>query len=197
MSTPLIVLGRIGRPHGVAGLLHVDRAGENLRAFIGKEIQLCKGHGNAAQLQQADVAKTLVLGRCEPAKGEVTRVQFAGMTDRDEAAALTNLLLAVPRADLAQIAAAKRTKPPQGLHDLWFFEIIGLTVIDAESSQAFARITHVEELGHNTLIALEPLPNQTLLTRNLDIPLEYPHWGNADQAAHTITLAEWKPFAEA
>lgn len=197
MPVPLIVLGRVGRPHGVTGLLHIDRPGDNLREFTGKEVHLCKAHGNSAILDETSVVKSIVLTRCEPAKGEVTRIQFANLRDRDEAANLTNLLVAVPQSDLSAIAAAKRKSPPQGLHDLWFFEIMGLTVVDAESQIPFARITHIEDLGHNTLIALEPLPNQSLLQRRLDIPLEYPHWENADLNARSIKLSEWKAFAEA
>jgi len=181
----------------VAGLLHVDRAGDNLRAFTGKRIQLCAATSNAVLLEPAAATKTLLLTRCEPAKGEVTRIALEGYTDRDLSATLTNFLITVPRSELLEVVARQRTAAPQGLADLWYFEMVGLTVRDAETDQPFARILRVEELGHNALVTLEPLTGQTLLSRPFDLPLEYPHWGNVDLSNQQITLAEWKLFAEA
>lgn len=179
------------------GQLHVDRAGENLRAFAGKTVQLCEAHGNSVLLPAETPTKSILLKRCDPAKGEVSRVVFEGLADRDQAATLTNLLIVVPRSELAQLVAAARPTAPQHLADLWYFEIIGLSVRDAESSQAFAHITSVEELGQNTLVTVEPLPGQTLLTRRFELPLDYPHWQNVDISRNEVTLAEWRPFAEA
>lgn len=142
-------------------------------------------------------SKSIRLKRCDPAKGEVARVTFEGLADRDQAATLTNLLIAVPRSELSELAAAARKGEPEHLSDLWFFEMIGLAVRDAESTTPFARITAVEELGQNTLVTLEPLPGQTLLTRRLELPLEYPHWQNVDVSRNEVTLSEWKAFAEA
>jgi len=194
---PLVVIGRIGRPHGVAGLLHVDRAGDNLRAFTGQEVHLCAASNNAALLDAHVTSRHVKLARCEPAKGDVTRIALEGFTDRDQAAALTNFLIAMPRSELMAVVAKHRKGQPQGLADLWYFEMIGLTVRDAESNEPFARIYKVEDLGHNALVTLEPLPVQTLLSRPFDLPLEYPHWGNVDLSLEQITLAEWKLFAEA
>ena len=178
-------------------MLHVDRAGDNLRAFSGKSIQLCAATGNALLLDGKVATKSLRLTRCEPAKGEVTRIALEGYSDRDQAAALTNFLITVPRGELAKVVARQRSSVPQTLADLWYFEMIALTVVDAETNTAFARIVQVEELGQNTLVTLEPLPGQTLFSRTIDLPLEYPFWGNVNLAKQEITLAEWKLFAEA
>jgi ribosomal 30S subunit maturation factor RimM len=196
-SNPLVVLGRIGRPHGVLGQLHVDRAGENLRAFTGKNVQLCPAAGYSMLVDARSATRTILLKSCDPAKGEVSRVTFEGLADRDQAATLTNQLIAVPRSELAELAAAGRKGEPQHLSDLWYFEMIGLTVRDGETATVFARITAVEELGQNTLVTLEPLPEQNLLSRRFELPLEYPHWKNVDVSRNEVTLAEWKPFAEA
>ncbi len=179
------------------GQLHVDRAGENLRAFVGKQVLLCSANSNAVLVAPETTTKTILLKRCDPAKGEVNRVTFEGLADRDQAATLTNMLIVAPRSELSQLVATARQAPPQHLADLWYFEIIGLSVRDADSNELFARITAVEELGQNTLVSLEPLPGQNLLTRRIELPLEYPQWQNMDFSRNEVTLAEWKPFAEA
>lgn len=197
MQEPLVVLGRIGRPHGIAGLVHVDLAGSHLREIVGQKVDICHTDEITPVLESYHIRKSLVVKRAEPAKGDIERVAFEGITDRDAAAALTGLLITLPLETMRQTARTKHGVQHVKLSDLWYFEGFGLTVIDAESKLAIGKICAIEDLGRNTVVSVAPLEGQTLLLRALDLPLDYPFWGEADLDLMQITLAEWKPFAEA
>jgi ribosomal 30S subunit maturation factor RimM len=194
-----VVLARVGRPHGVRGMLHVDLTGDHLRDFVGENVTLCR----AAQFRQViahpQIIKSLMLEKTEPAHGEVKSVGFAGIADRDSAAQLTNLLIVQPFALMRQKARAQHGSQHVPFADLWYFEMYGLSVVDSGSKKPIGVISQIEDLGKNTLVTIQlnsySSPSASVPGK-ITLPLEYPHWGEADLDRQEITLAEWEHFIE-
>ena len=194
---PVVALARLGSPNGVRGALNVNQAGHHLRGFVGKKITVCKvTGGEAGILTNYTIKGDFTLLRAEPAKGDVTRVQFSEINDRDAAAALTNHVIAAPLAALRAAATAERKNEVISLTDLWYFELLGLSVLDAESGKEIGRIAAVEDLGLNTTVTIEPAAAGSLIVSPLEIPLEYPHWQKPDLSERRIALAEWRAFLD-
>lgn len=191
-----VVLGRIGRPHGVRGMLHVDLAGNHLRDFVGQSVELCSAAQIGQVISSPKILKNLTLEKAEPAHGEVGRVAFAGLTDRDSAAQLTNLLIVQPFALMRQKARAQHGSQHVPFANLWYFEMYGLGVVDSESKKTIGVISQIDDLGRNTLVTITLNEAHSAEQREITLPLEYPHWGEADLDRQEITLAEWQHFAE-
>lgn len=191
-----VVLGRLGRPHGVHGMLRIDLAGEHLRDFVGQQIMLCQGEKIAQVITAPTILRTLTLDKAEPAHGTVSRLAFAGINDRTAAEQLTRLLLVQPIALMRQRARAQHGRQNVAIGHLWYFELYGLTVIDAESGAPIGHITQIEDLGRNTLVTVTLNEGQAAAQRDVVLPLEYPYWGEADLDRQQIQLAEWRHFAE-
>ncbi len=195
---PLVALARLGRPHGVRGALSVGQAGAHLRHWAGKKVCVCKPLGEAGgTLTDYATKGDFTLSRTEPAKGEITRVQFSEIQDRDAAAALTNFYLAAPLAELRALVIKERGGKVPAMTDLWYFELLGLVVTDADTQKNIGHIAAVEDLGLNTTVVIEPAAGEAMLAAPLEIPLEYPHWQQLDLPGNRVTLAEWRIFTEA
>ena len=194
---PLVVLARIGSPHGVRGALSVNQAGEHLRDFTGKKILICPSQNVVnGILSNYTVKAEMLLNRVDPAKGIPARIELAGLTDRDVAKGLTNCLIATPLAELRAQVHAERAGESPNLHDLWYFEIVGLEVIEAESRKPVGKISQVEDLGLNTVVTVETPPSGEKGAITFEIPLEHPNWQKVDLASHTISISDWQIFLE-
>ncbi len=191
-----VVLARVGRPHGVRGMLHVDLAGNHLRDFVGQNVALCRADKIEQLITAPKILKSLVLDRAEPAQGDVDRIAFAGIADRDTAAELTNLLVVQPIALMRQKARAQHGSQHVPMANLWYFEMYGLSVVDSQSKIPIGIISQIEDLGKNTLITVTLNEAHSAQQREIILPLEYPHWGEADLDRQEITLAEWQHFIE-
>ncbi|MFZ5629496.1 MAG: hypothetical protein ACOY5B_10240 [Spirochaetota bacterium] len=191
-----VVLGRIGRPHGVRGMLHVDLAGNHLRDFVGQGVTLCSADKIDQLITAPKILKTLILQKAEPAHGDVDRIAFAGVADRDGAAQLTNLLIVQPIALMRQKARAQHGTHHVPVGNLWYFEVYGLNVIDSETHQPIGCISQIEDLGKNTLVTITLNEAHSPGQQEITLPLEYPHWGEADLDRQEIQLAEWRHFTE-
>ncbi|MFO1480795.1 MAG: hypothetical protein U1F40_11405 [Turneriella sp.] len=191
-----VVLARVGRPHGVRGMLHVDLAGNHLRDFVGQTVELCSAAQIGQVITSPKILKTLTLEKAEPLQGEVNRVAFAGLSDRDSAAQLTNLLIVQPFALMRQKARAQHGSQHVPMANLWYFEMYGLSVVDSQSKIPIGIISQIEDLGKNTLITVTLNEAHSAQQREIILPLEYPHWGEADLDRQEITLAEWQHFIE-
>jgi ribosomal 30S subunit maturation factor RimM len=191
-----VVLGRVGRPHGVRGMLHVDFAGSHLRDFVGESVALCRTDKIAQLVRAPTILQSMLLEQAEPANGDVNRVAFAGVTDRDAAARLTHLLIVQPLALMRQRARAQHASARMPITRLWYFEMFGLTVVDSRDNQQIGHISAIEELGKNTLVTITLNEARSPGQQEITLPLEYPHWGEADLDRNEIQLAEWQHFTE-
>lgn len=196
VKEPMVVLARIGRPHGVRGGLSIDQAGENLHRFVNQKVAVCE-ITTGSVIGDFKTRATLTLSRVEPASGVPARIAFAEIADRDQAAALTHTAVCAPLSALRALAASGRKAPQAPLTDLWYFELIDLDVVDADSQTVIGKISRIDDMGLNTVLTVTPAGGQALLAAPLDIPLSYPHWGEADLAARRVALAEWRIFADA
>jgi ribosomal 30S subunit maturation factor RimM len=79
---------------------------------------------------------------------------------------------------------------------LWYFEMFGLTVVDSRDNQQIGHISAIEELGKNTLVTITLNEARSPGQQEITLPLEYPHWGEADLDRNEIQLAEWQHFTE-
>lgn len=182
MKEPLVTLARLGAPHGVRGALSVSQVGEHLQRFTGKKIAVVDAQGK----HKGDFTLSRVDG---------ARVQFAELNDRDAAAKLTNYSIAAPLTLMREMAQADRTQAPVTISELWYFELTGLNVFDADTQQALGRISQVEDLGLNTVVSIEPVTGASLIAAPLEIPLNYPHWQKPDLETRSVCLAEWRVFS--
>ncbi len=194
-NPPLVVLARIGSPHGVRGALSVNQAGEHLREFTAQKVLICPSQNVVnGILSHYTVKAEMLLNRVDPAKGIPARIELAGLTDRDIAKGLTNCLIATPLAELrARVQAERAGKSPR-LHDLWYFEIVGLEVIEAGSRKPIGKITEIEDLGLNTVLTVETPASGEKGAVKFEIPLEHPNWQEVDLANHAVSISEWQIF---
>jgi ribosomal 30S subunit maturation factor RimM len=191
----LVVLARIGSPHGVRGALSVNQAGEHLRDFTGKKILICPTQNVVNGILSTYTVKAeMQLNRVDPAKGIPMRIELDGLTDRDVAKGLTNCLIATPLAELRAQVQAERVGQSPNLHDLWYFEIVGLEVIEADSRKPVGKITQIEDLGLNTVLTVETPASGEKGAMTLEIPLEHPNWQKVDLANHAVSISDWQIF---
>lgn len=194
-TPPLVVLARIGSPHGVRGALSVNQAGEHLRDFAGKKILICPSQNVVnGILSNYTIKAEMQLNRVDPAKGVPTRIELEGLSDRDVAKGLTNCLIATPLAELRAQVHAERSGQSPSLHELWYFEIVGLEVVEAESRKPVGKITQIEDLGLNTVVTVETPASGEKGALTFEIPLEHPNWQKADLANHTVSISDWQIF---
>lgn len=181
IKEPFVTLARLGAPHGVKGGLSVNQVGEHLQHFAGKKVIVVDTQGR----HKGDFTLSRI---------DSSRVQFSELHDRETAASLTNHFIAAPLTLMREMAKAERTQAPVSISELWYFELKGLTVFDAETQQELGRISHVEDLGLNTVVSVEPAPRESLISAPLEIPLNYPHWQKPDLDTRSVRLAEWRVF---
>jgi ribosomal 30S subunit maturation factor RimM len=194
-NPPLVVLARIGSPHGVRGALSVNQAGEHLRDFAGKKILICPTQNVVnGILSNYTIKAEMQLNRVDPAKGTPMRIELEGLSDRDVAKGFTNCLIATPLAELRTRVHAERAGQSPSMHDLWYFEIVGLEVIEADSRKPIGKITQVEDLGLNTVVTVETPPSGEKGALTFEIPLEHPNWQKVDLDSHSVSLSDWQIF---
>jgi 16S rRNA processing protein RimM len=82
-----VIIGRLGRPHGVRGLLHARPTGATLATLEpGETVWITPGEAPARGMVVESVEGS----------GDRLRVRLAGVADRDGAASLTGAVIEVP-----------------------------------------------------------------------------------------------------
>ena len=109
----LVRIGRIGRSHGIAGELYLDEC--DLEPSTLREI------GTFVWRSARGIERALTLTDTRPADVRLL-VRFAGITNREDAATLTNGSLMVEEAQL----------PDAGPGEAYQFQLVGLEVRTAE-----------------------------------------------------------------
>lgn len=159
----MVIVGRIGKPHGVRGELSVHSHAESPALFDGlAEVHLLDPDG---------VVQTYPLQSWRP-HGRVLLFKLSGVDDRDQAALLTGRDLAVTEADL----------PELGEDEVYLHDLIGLEVLDQQGN-SLGRFDHfVDTAEHEVWVVLHPSGREILLPAVDEVVLE------ADLAAGTITV---------
>jgi 16S rRNA processing protein RimM len=94
VSSSAVVIGQIGRPHGIGGAVHTRGSGRTLPSIAPGEMVEVRPSG-------AEPRSLLVTSRAGLPDQPI--LMFAGVTTREEAAALTGSDIAVPPSRLPEI----------------------------------------------------------------------------------------------
>ena len=131
-SPQLVVLGTIGRPHGVRGELRV-------KSETADPVDI--GHYGPLTLPGGRVLKVLGV---RPAS-EVVIMRFEGVSDRNMAASLTNMTLAVPRSVL----------PEADEEEFYHADLVGLLCVTSEGA-VVGTVAAVHNFGAGDLLDIKP-----------------------------------------
>jgi 16S rRNA processing protein RimM len=148
-TSPLVVLGTIGRPHGVRGELRV-------KSETADPVDI--GHYGPLFLPGGRVLKVMSV---RPG-GEVVIMRFEGVSDRNMAAGLTNMTLAVPRSVL----------PETDEEEFYHTDLVGLTCFTTDDVVVGVVIA-VHNFGAGELLDIKPPsgPNITLGFTKASVPV--------------------------
>lgn len=135
MADKLILMGVIGKPHGVRGQMRVHVYGEEPALLAAHPLRDGKGRLFALDWAHDNVAWV----------SEVTAAGNRRITDRDEAARLTNLELFLPRSVL----------PATDKEEFYLADLIGLAAHD-ESGAVLGHVANVLDYGAGASLELAP-----------------------------------------
>ena len=135
-----VCLGVIAQPHGVRGLVRIKPFTEDVRAVAAYGEVTDRKTGRTFTLSVANVAKGMVTARIE------------GVSDRDQAAALTGTELWVPR----------RALPDTEEEEYYHHDIIGLAAVDKDGVQ-FGEVVGVQNYGAGDLLEIRTGEGRTAL----------------------------------
>lgn len=137
-----VVVGRIGRAHGLAGAVRVDvRTDEPDRRFaVGQEV-----------LVEGDRSLTIVTARWQ---GGRLVLGFAEVGDRDAAEALRGLLMEV------DVPAGEQ---PSGDDEYFDRSLVGLAVVARDDRRPIGRVTAVLHLPSHDVLTVEDATGRELL----------------------------------
>jgi len=158
----LVVMGRIVAPYGIKGWIKVQPFTQQPRGLLGYPVWQVgqEGAWGARKVEAAKVHGTTVVARLE------------GIADRDQAAALQGLRIAVPRGEFPEPAAG----------EFYWADLIGLKVVNA-AGEALGNVTRVFETGANDVLVVEG-------ERERLLPFIGPVIRQVDIAEGTITV-DW------
>ncbi len=126
-----VALGWIGRPHGVRGLVWA-RAYTAQPEDIAAYGALMTGDGRRLEAE------------VERVKGAEVVLRISGVTDRDQAAALTGQEVRVSRSALPEAAA----------EEFYHHDLIGLAAV-ATSGEAVGRVVAVHDFGAGSVLEID------------------------------------------
>lgn len=126
-------MGRISAPFGVKGWVKVEPDTEGPGSLLAYKTWWL---GRGGDWREAAVAEAKV-------QGITLAARLEGVGDRDAAAALRGLSVAVPRAQL----------PKTGAGEYYWADLLGLRVVNAES-QDLGRIERILQTGANDVLVL-------------------------------------------
>lgn len=135
MADRLILMGVIGKPHGVRGQMRVHVYGDEPALLSAHPLRDSKGRLFALDWAHDNVAWV----------SEVSATGKRRITDRDEASRLTNLELFLPRAALPETAE----------EEFYLADLIGLAARD-ESGSILGHVANVLDYGAGASLELAP-----------------------------------------
>lgn len=133
-SKNLVVMGRIAAPFGIRGWVKVQTFTEEFDGLLAYPVWHL---GRGGQWREVAVLETDV-----HSKGLVVRLD--GCNDRDAAAALKGLDVAVPREELPEAAE----------NEYYWSDLIGLAVVNAQG-ETLGKVADVLETGANDVLVVE------------------------------------------
>lgn len=135
MAAQLILMGVIGKPHGVRGQMRVHVYAETPERLAAHHLSDAKGRQFAVEWAHGNVAWVSAL-----ANGQKRRI-----TDRNEAASLTNLELFLPRSAL----------PTTEEDEFYLTDLIGLTA-RSQTGETLGTVVNVLDYGAGASLEITP-----------------------------------------
>ncbi len=152
--TNLVLIGRLGRPHGLRGEMSLDGASLTAKELVAVKVFVWKG--------RRDSAREL---RLATARDGVPRplVRFAGVRSREEAAALTN----------GELWAERERVPDPGPGVAYTFQLVGCRVV-TEDGRELGILEDVWSTGANPVYVVRGerellLPAHAGVVRRVDL----------------------------
>ncbi len=141
-----MVVGRIGRPHGVRGGVSVEvRTDEPERRFaVGQRLNVVRAAATRSTQDRWPSERTLEVTDMRWHQGRLL-LTFDGVTDRSGAEALREALL------VSRVGAAETPDEPGEYYDR---QLVGLAVLDATGA-AVGRVVEVVHLPAQDLLSVE------------------------------------------
>ena len=127
-------MGRVAAPFGVKGWIKVQPETEGPGGLLAYKTWWL---GRADDWREAPVAEAKV-------QGAMLAARLEGIEDRDAAAALRGISVAVPRSQL----------PKAGSGEYYWTDLLGLRVVNAES-QELGRIARILQTGANDVLVVQ------------------------------------------
>ncbi len=137
----LVPMAKVGAPFGVLGWVHVYADTEYPDSLFDYE-QWHLGNGKVWRPYQLETAKL-------HGKGLVAK--FVGCDDRDQAALLRNLTVAVPRSEL----------PVPEEDEYYWSDLVGMSVVNLRG-EALGVVDHLLESAGNDLLVLQGEPQRLI-----------------------------------
>jgi 16S rRNA processing protein RimM len=137
----LVLVGRIGAAHGIRGEVR-------LVSFTA-EPKAIADHG---PLSDASGTRHFQIAALRSVKGNLFVARFLGVATRDEAEALNNLDLYVPRATL----------PVAGDEEFYHADLIGLRAVDSAGAE-IGRVLNVLNFGGGDILEIVPMDGDDTL----------------------------------
>ncbi|MEW6313893.1 MAG: ribosome maturation factor RimM [Pseudomonadota bacterium] len=166
----MIVMGRVAAPFGVKGWIKVQAYTEVLDSLCDYPVWWLGREGATA-----DAWREVPLAECA-VHGQALVARLEGCNDRDAAAMLRGLQIAVPRAQL----------PPSGKDEFYWADLIGLAVVNRRNEQ-FGTVAELFETGANDVLVVRGGPDG----RERLIPFVASVIDKVDLAARRITV-DWE-----
>jgi len=158
----LVFLGRVGRPHGIAGEFYVDRC-----SLTSDELKAVR---DVTWRGREGATRTFALGAVRATHDRLL-VRFAGIGSREAASELTN----------GELWGDSERLPDPGPGVVYTFQLVGLRVIDA-AGNAIGTLRDVNTSAAQPLYVIDRDGTELL------VPGIEPFVKKVDLAAGTITM---------
>lgn len=134
MTERLVTMGRVVAPYGIQGWIKIQPFTQQQRGLLDYP-QWQVGREDDWQLRSVEVAKV---------HGATVIAKLEGVADREQAAALQGMRIAVSRDDFPKPAA----------DEYYWADLVGLKVINA-AGLTLGNVAHVFETGANDVLVVE------------------------------------------
>ncbi len=171
MTERLVTMGRIVAPYGIQGWIKIQPFTQQQRSLLDYP-QWQVGREDDWQLRSVEVAKV---------HGATVVAKLKGVTDREQAAALQGMRIAVSRDDF----------PEPATNEFYWADLVGLKVVNADGV-ALGSVTRVFETGANDVLVVEDqVANEEVANqRERLLPFIAPVIRQVDIAGGTI-IVDW------
>jgi 16S rRNA processing protein RimM len=162
MAEPAVVIGQIGRPHGVRGSVHAKPTGPTLATLA---------VGESVEVRTGDAGPRRLVLQARAGTDERPILTFAGIATREQASALAG----------ATIAVARERIPPLADADTFFVsDLVGCDVLLGD--RPAGTVTRVHAAPANDVFEVSGEGGELLVPFTADAVLE------VDPAARRIVL---------